>query len=107
MAACWGVRWATLRDAASTSFTSAPMVGMESEARPRPLPARERKPRREVSGFIGSCPQTVDVCQLHTMFRSERTPYNLMPTQCRTEERFYERDVKKKVSPRPPKVLGS
>jgi hypothetical protein len=25
----------------------------------------------------------------------------------RTEERFYERAVKKKVSPKPPKVLGS
>jgi len=30
-----------------------------------------------------------------------------LPLNYRTEERFYERDVKKKVSPRPPKVLGS
>jgi hypothetical protein len=28
-------------------------------------------------------------------------------TQLQNRKRFYERDVKKKVSPRPPKVLGS
>jgi len=29
------------------------------------------------------------------------------PFNYRTEERFYERAVKEKVSPKPPKVLGS
>src|SRR6267142_1296547 len=52
IAACWDVRCATLPDAASTSFIRAPTVGTESAARPRPLPANERKLRREVSGFI-------------------------------------------------------
>src|SRR5256714_11907648 len=46
MAASSGVRWVTAFVAASTFFSNDAIVAEESAARPRPLPARERKSRR-------------------------------------------------------------
>src|SRR5437868_3706801 len=50
MAACSGVKCATLWVAASTFLSNEATVAEESAARPRPLPASERKSRR-----VGVC----------------------------------------------------
>ena len=87
--------------------------GKLSEARNFTLESREKLRASLCSKFLSSCffdkvSKVAPVEHRHRFIQNSRLADRVLREHSlQNQERFYERAVKKKVSPKPPKVLGS